>query len=584
MSTTSSTTDSAGGSPEASRARFCLIVDAVEWERTKLQIRGDVACTDPEQDSGARPGADFVDTAREHAWAEEAGSELHSSEVFLEEAESYGRARIREFELAGGRFNMTIDVFFAAGGDPLETGIWAVRVVTTDGTVVPVRMSPALAIPAYAYGGVLTVRGGRYWLMPARDPESDLFVLAVNHRKNPRATETDSLVGRLLARARRRLKLMWAWLFRAVYGITRRLVRRNGKRIMFTSDSRASLSGNLKMVRDRMQTRGLEGEYTFWYLFKPSVKDRRPLLDKLRLPYYLAAADIILLDDYHPTLYKVEFDPSVRIIQLWHASGAFKTVGYSRIGKPGGPNPFSRAHKNYTYAIVSSAHDVPHYAEAFGIDESRVIPTGIPRMDVFFDPAHRERAIRRAHKALPGVRDHEVILFAPTFRGKGPSDAHYDYDLLDFEALHALCVERDAVVVFKMHPFVIEPLEIPEHLRDRLIDASHVREINDLLFVADLVITDYSSLVFEYCTLGRPMLFFAYDLEEYVSSRDFYEGFEEFVPGRIVHTFDELLDAVRAQEFEIEKVAAFAAEHLAATDGTATDRVIDELIVRRADR
>ena len=77
----------------------------------------------------------------------------------------------------------------------------------------------------------------------------------------------------------------------------------------------------------------------------------------------------------------------VRIVQLWHASGPFKTVGYSRIGKEGGPRPWSRIHKNYTHAIVSSETDVPFYAEAFGIPESRVIPTGIPRMDRYFDPA-----------------------------------------------------------------------------------------------------------------------------------------------------------------------------------------------------
>jgi CDP-ribitol ribitolphosphotransferase len=87
--------------------------------------------------------------------------------------------------------------------------------------------------------------------------------------------------------------------------------------------------------------------------------------------------------------------------------------------------------------------------------------------------------------------------------------------------------------------------------------------------------------VFEYSTLGRPMLFFAYDLEEYVATRDFYVPFEEFVPGRIVRTFDELLDAVQRDDYHLEKVASFAARHFDHLDGTSTDRVIDELILRR---
>ena len=290
-------------------------------------------------------------------------------------------------------------------------------------------------------------------------------------------------------------------------------------------------------------------------------------------------ADIILLDDFHPMLYKVEFDPDVQIIQVWHASGAFKTVGYSRIGKPGGPSPFSDAHKNYTHAIVSSPHDVPFYAEAFGVPDERVTPTGIPRMDLFFDPAHIAATRELVHEAVPMTRDKKVILFAPTFRGTGPSNAYYDYEQLDLPALYELCEEMDVVCVFKMHPFVLKPLEIPEEYADRFIDATTSREINDFLFIADLVITDYSSLVFEYSTLDRPMLFFAYDLEEYISTRDFYEEFVDFVPGKIVSTFDEMLEAIRTGDFEAEKVRPFAETHLGHLDAGSTDRVIDQLVL-----
>ena len=118
-------------------------------------------------------------------------------------------------------------------------------------------------------------------------------------------------------------------------------------------------------------------------------------------------------------LYKVDFDPGVTLIQVWHASGAFKTVGYSRIGKPGGPSPFSAAHKNYTYAIVSAEHDVPFYAEAFGLPDERVIPTGIPRMDLFFDEKYKTETRDLVHEAVPMTVGKKVILFAPTFRGTG---------------------------------------------------------------------------------------------------------------------------------------------------------------------
>ena len=105
-------------------------------------------------------------------------------------------------------------------------------------------------------------------------------------------------------------------------------------------------------------------------------------------------------------------------------------------------------------------------------------------------------------------------------------------------------------------------------------------DVNDLLFVVDLLITDYSSIVFEFSTLGRPMLFYAYDLDEYIAERDFYVPFEAFVPGRIVRTFGRAAGRhPTATTTSADKVGAFARRHFDHLDGTSTDRVIDELVV-----
>jgi CDP-ribitol ribitolphosphotransferase len=370
--------------------------------------------------------------------------------------------------------------------------------------------------------------------------------------------------------------------FRGLVSLIRRSVPRNGRRIAFTSDSRGEIGGNLKVIHDRMRERGLDRKLELLMLFKPSITARRSAFDRLRLAWLLAMADVILLDDYQPAVYSVDYPPDVRVIQVWHAWGAFKTVGYSRVGKPGGPNPWSRVHKTYTHATVSSQHEMPFYAEAFGIPEDRVIPTGVPRMDRFLDPERRERGRRAALAAFPAAEAATTVLFAPTFRGSGARGAYYDTDLLDLAALHAVCVEKDAIVLFKMHPFVTERLAIPEELRDRLIDASDTRVVvNDLLRITDLLITDYSSIVFEYATLRRPMLFFAYDLDEYTATRDFYVPYEEFVPGRIVRTFAELLAAMRSDDFQVQKLDAFVQRYFARLDGSATDRIIDQLILDR---
>jgi CDP-ribitol ribitolphosphotransferase len=477
--------------------------------------------------------------------------------------------------------DVTIRFNVMAGPDqmPLEPGRW--RLETEGGQAVradaDVTFDPGHAARRFS------LARGEYVATPAIEASADgaasAFWLTVELAlTDPAELARRRSEGGLPRRARRLVSRTRRTVFRAAYWVARRVAPRTGRRILFSSDSRAELGGNLQVVWDRMVERGLDREYEMLTLFKPSIADRRSVRDRLRMPWLLATANVILTDDYQPVIYRID-DPEVRIIQLWHASGAFKTVGYSRVGKAGGPSPYSRVHKNYTYAIVSSDHDVPFYAEAFGIPESRVVPTGIPRMDRFFDEDARAAGRAVALAAFPAARGRTTILFAPTFRGDTRT-ASYDIGRLDHAALHALAVEKDAVVIFKMHPFVREPLGIPEAFADRLIDGTATPiDVNDLLFVVDLLVTDYSSIVFEFSTLDRPMLFFAYDLDEYIAERDFYVPFEEFVPGRIVRTFDALLDAIRREEYDVEKVAEFARRHFDHLDGTSTDRVIDELVI-----
>jgi CDP-ribitol ribitolphosphotransferase len=477
------------------------------------------------------------------------------------------------------RFN----VMAGPGQMPLAPGRWTLTASDDEGRSGPAAPSGDLRRGTDEFGRAFAIPGGTYRVDVGIEPASETVVLDIAHERT-RAR------GQLRRPSRRRLRRWW-WrmvrparvaLFRGLVRVLRGVVPRRGRLILFTSDSREALGGNLGIVYDRMVERGLDREYSLRTIFKASIRTGRSLGDRLRLTWLLALADVILLDDYQPAIYRLPPDERVRIIQLWHAWGAFKTVGYSRIGKPGGLSPFASVHKNYTHATVSSPYEVPFYAEAFGIPEERVIPTGTPRMDQFLDPERQQRGRAAAVAALPGTRGRFVILFAPTFRGGGPRQARYPVGQLDLEALHRLCVELDAVMVFKLHPFVKSRLIIPEALGDRLIDVTREGlDVNDILLIADLLITDYSSIVFEYSTLARPMLFYAYDLEHYTATRDFYVPYVEFVPGRIVQTIPELIDAIRRRDYEAEKVIPFAERYLARRDGQATDRIIDQLILDR---
>ncbi|MFF2328133.1 MULTISPECIES: CDP-glycerol glycerophosphotransferase family protein [unclassified Streptomyces] len=359
------------------------------------------------------------------------------------------------------------------------------------------------------------------------------------------------------------------------YWAARRLNPPRGNRILFASEMRTALGGNLARVHDRMIERGLDEKYTFRRSFR--VPDTANKWSTLRLIYLLATSDTVLMDDYFGLLGNLSISPETKIIQLWHAGSGFKAVGYSRFGKYGSPK-LSNAHRKYTHVITGSKHLVPVYAEAFGIEESAVVPTGLPRIDTFLDKERSQKVTDDFFAAHPQLRGKKIVLFAPTFRGKSIGDAHYDYDRIDFGKLHEVCGDK-YVVLFRMHHFIAEPPPIPAEYADRLIDFASFPDTNDLLHVTDVLVTDYSSVIYEYTLLDKPILFYAYDKDTYSVIRGFHRDYDTVAPGKICVTFDELLKALQDEDFDLSKVEEFRRENFDYVDTNSADRVIDWLVV-----
>lgn len=371
------------------------------------------------------------------------------------------------------------------------------------------------------------------------------------------------------------------WFSLQVFAHYRKHAKYEGNKILFTSGSRAEISGNEQFVYDRMVERGLDRDFKFYFDFKPSIDTKRSFAKKFRFTKLLATCDIIMIDDYYPDIYKFDYDPRVKVIQLWHACGAFKSLGFERMDKPGAPPLNTRVHKCYTHMPVSSYHSALHHAEGFCIDESKFYPVGIPRTDIFFDEDYKKKTVARMYEQFPRAKSAKrVYLYAPTFRGDNALNAYFPFEKIDFEKWGRFLKERDEYLIIKMHPFVREKIQIPEKYKDYMCDAASYREVNDILYIVDALITDYSSIIYEFSLLrGRPMYFFAFDQRMYEATRDFYETYEDTVPGKIVKNFDDLLEALEKEEYSKEALEAFVKKNFTYTDGKATDRVIDQLIL-----
>ena len=339
-------------------------------------------------------------------------------------------------------------------------------------------------------------------------------------------------------------------------------------KVTFLSNRADRLTGNIKSVFFEMTK--IDGIEINVLCKKGGLETNLPNLFKFLKLY--ATSSVVFVDDYYHFLSYLKKKDDVRLIQLWHACGAFKTFGFTRLGKKGGPKQTDPNHRMYDYAIVSSKEIAKHYAEGFGLSDENVVATGIPRTDIFMDKEYEKNIQISFYERYPQLKNKKIMLFAPTFRGNGQMSAYYPLDAFDIEKAYEGLGGEYAILI-KLHPFCQERFEIPEKYSDFIIDMSEEDELNDLLFVTDLLVTDYSSVIFEASLRDIPMMFYAFDLYDYISSRDFYYDFESFVPGKIVFSENELIACVKNQDFEQEKVNGFKNKFFDDLDGKSSERV-----------
>ena len=232
----------------------------------------------------------------------------------------------------------------------------------------------------------------------------------------------------------------------------------------------------------------------------------------------------------------------------------------------------------YEYGIGGTKNIAPFFSEVWGLNDEQVLPTGMPRMDEYLDETHKQQKIEELHKKYPATVGKKVILFAPTYRGRNKKSAYYPYELLDFDRLYELCGD-EYILFFKAHPWTNNKLKIEKKYQDKFFDLKNYPNINDLFYIVDLLITDYSSNIFEYSLMRKPMIFFAFDKTEYSLSRGFHRDYDLSAPGKVCETFEELAEAIEKKDFEYEKVEQYIEHHFDYIDSGASDRVIDWILL-----
>lgn len=236
--------------------------------------------------------------------------------------------------------------------------------------------------------------------------------------------------------------------------------------------------------------------------------------------------------------------------------------------------------KKWDFLVSPNAYSTEIFRRAFQFNK-RIIESGYPRNDFLINLNNEKTMIQIKQKVnLP--KDKKVILYAPTWRdNQFYAKGKYKFKLeLDLEKLKEV-FEGEYIIVLRLHYLVAENLDL-SGVEGFVYDLSYHEDIRELYLIADLLITDYSSVFFDYANLKRPMLFFVYDIEDYRDNlRGFYFDFEKTAPGPLVKTTNEIISAIKdinEKGFNpTDTIEAFYKKFCYLEDGYATKRVVDEV-------
>lgn len=296
------------------------------------------------------------------------------------------------------------------------------------------------------------------------------------------------------------------------------------------------------------------------------------MLNTIKQIWCINQSSVVIISDNNYVVSRFKRE-GVQVIQVWHAAGAIKQFG----------NCIHREYKimNYDYVIANSKYWAKPYSQAFGVCESQVKILGMPRIDRLFDEEYKRKATEDFYQKYPQLAQKKLILYAPTFRG----NIHQGIHGVEMDAKELLdTLGEDYVLLYKYHPLLERTVE-PKHTR--CVNVTE-EELYELLIVSTMMISDYSSIIFDYSLLEKPILCYAPDQEEYGDKVGYFVDYAT-IPAPICRTTEEIGIAIKNIEkqdqkgWEVyrQKLCDFQGKYFEYRDGNNTKRVVeflDELI------
>jgi len=345
------------------------------------------------------------------------------------------------------------------------------------------------------------------------------------------------------------------------------------RRVVLATARLAHLEGNLAAIHAEIRRRRpdvpvalLLEPYSYGFLGKLAYLARL-----VRGTYLLRTSSLFIVDNAYLPVHVAPHRAGTTVVQVWHAVGALKRFGADTATGLVEPER-SFLHRNYDYVVCAGEAARAPYAAALRTPVERVLPLGAPRTDALLDAEAVAAARARVLAAYPRLGDGRVVLYAPTFRGRGRGKrAAPGFDAAAVRA----ALPAGHVLALKSHPN-LDPALVTRAGFDVVLDPA--LELNEALAATDVLVTDYSSSIYEWALLRRPLVLLLEDLETYERDPGLYLDPRTALIGERIESPAQLAAAIVAAHVDEATWAAFVDAHIEACDGHASARFVERFL------
>lgn len=350
------------------------------------------------------------------------------------------------------------------------------------------------------------------------------------------------------------------WLVLKVFSFFLRFVKQKKNRITFITLQSRKLENDFQMInRELIRKGGYDLKYHL-VMFKNSIWGNIGYFFSCIYQLFLINSSKVVLLDYNNYVAANFKRDSVTVVQLWHASGAIKKFG----------NMIPREYEigNYDYVVCNADAFKRIYAKAFGVAEESVVNLGFPRTDLLFSEKFLKRSKEKLYSRYPELKNKKVVLYAPTFRGRLLDGFKGEY--LDVTALSE-CLTEEYTIIYKMHPLI----------KDRYLQTGknilccNEERLYELFAVSDVLVSDYSAIIFDYTVLNKPILLYTPDYEEYEREVGFCIDYMKDMPDAPCFTLEKLAERILKGTCDSEKLRRFREKYFGYMDGKSCARVVE---------